>query len=141
MPKTLKNKTVSNNPLAYSTYSYVKLRKYWYSINQIATYPVDGFFETVTSTSIHLHKSKAIVIPRVDNRWQHALRHSIWRSNLKHKMTQTKNLMICNSQVGQLTESKAKTAQCQLAPLKCYVIYMHYQVPQEQVWKQVALTC
>ena len=74
-----------------------KLTKYWHDISKSVTHPVDGFFETVTSATVHLHKSKAVVIPRVDNRWQQALRHTIRRSSLEYKITQTKHLTICRS--------------------------------------------
>jgi hypothetical protein len=65
-------------------------KKYWHGISKIVTHPMDCFFETVTTASVHLYKPKAVVIPRVDNRWQQALRHTIRRSNLEYKITQTK---------------------------------------------------
>jgi hypothetical protein len=69
-------------------YSYCTNRRPYRSI----THSVDGFLETVSRASIHLHKSKSVVVPRIYDRWQHALRHTIWSSHLKHKITQTKNL-------------------------------------------------
>jgi hypothetical protein len=72
-------------------YSYCTNRR----LHRTVTHSVDGFLETVSRASIHLHKSKSVVVPRIYNRWQHALRHTIWSSHLKHKITQTKNLMTC----------------------------------------------
>jgi hypothetical protein len=99
---------------------------------------VDGFFEIVSCASVHLHKSKMVVVPWVDNRWQHALRHTIWRSHLQHRISQLQNLMTCNPQVGQL-EVRITKRHTAILPLKHHVIYMYKQLAQTRVSKHVTL--